>query len=87
MFLIEVGYPSQITAARWPWDESKHEKIDLELQADLYQAFCEALGVHPKAVEGFFFWNWFGFGGPQDDSYTPRGKPAALIMKQCLLRF
>ena len=87
LFLMEVGYPAQITAARWPWDDTRHDKIDLDLQADLYRAFCNALHTNSENIRGFFFWNWFGFGGPTDDSYTPRGKPAALVMKQCLLQF
>ena len=87
LLLMEVGYPSQITAARWPWDETRHDKIDLDLQADLYRSFCKAIDTSSEVVRGFFFWNWFGFGGPTDDSYTPRGKPAAMVMKACLLQF
>ena len=78
LLLVEVGYPSQVSAARWPWDETRHDKIDLNLQADLYTAFCDAMAVPHDGLTGFFFWNWFGFGGSNDnDSYTPRGKPAA----------
>ena len=87
LMLMEVGYPSQVTAALFPWDESRHAAIDLSLQADLYGAFCRAVDEQRSHVQGFFFWNWFGFGGAEDDSYTPRGKPAAHIMKDCLERF
>lgn len=87
LMLMEVGYPSQVTAAQFPWDETRHSAIDLQLQSDLYAAFCGAIAMEKELVFGFFFWNWFGFGGEKDDSYTPRGKPAAHMMKDCLKRF
>jgi hypothetical protein len=49
--------------------------VDLEEQRRAYVAFREAWREQP-AVEGAFFWIWSGDGGPKDDRYTPRGKPA-----------
>ena len=83
LILTEVGYPSRRSAARYPWDETNDSPIDLALQADLYRAFCEAF-IESKLLSGFYFWNWFGFGGADDGEYTPRGKPAAQVMRSCL---
>lgn len=85
MFISEVGYPSKITAARYPWDETREAKVDLALQAQLLTAYCDAFS-NAAVIDGFYVWNWFGFGGPTDGSYTPRGKPGAAAMKECLER-
>ena len=86
LVLTEVGYPSLDSAAARPWDETRDGGIDLALQADLYEGFCRALEKTDVDVHYFFFWNWFGWGGPEDGSYSPRGKPAARVMKSCLQR-
>ncbi len=85
LFISEIGYPAKSTAARWPWDETRKAPIDLALQARLYDRFCDAF-AGSGVVSGVYFWNWFGFGGANDDSYTPRGKPAAESMRRCLRR-
>jgi hypothetical protein len=83
--ITEVGYPSLKSAARYPWDETRSGAVDLALQALLYEAFCDAFSDQPF-LGGAYFWNWFGFGGPDDGSYTPRKKPAADVMRRCLQR-
>jgi hypothetical protein len=83
LVITEIGYPSKVTAARYPWDETTKAKVDLALQAQLYDAFCAAFD-DARALDGVYFWNWFGFGGPEDGNYTPRHKPAAARMKACL---
>ena len=35
----------------------------------------------PMGFAGLYVWNWYGFGGPDTVSYTPRGKPAAAEVK------
>ncbi len=83
LVVTEVGYPSLVGAARYPWDETRHAPIDLEVQVALYDAFCVAF--RGKGVlDGFYVWNWFGFGGPDDTTYTPRKKPAARALAACL---
>ena len=95
LFFSELGYPSRASAAARPWDndpggEEEGEgdaARDGELQRDLYAAFCEAnRAQEPEAreISGFYAWNWFGFGGPTDRGYTPRGKPAANTLSACL---
>lgn len=85
LVITEVGYPSIVTGARYPWDETRKAPLDLPLQASLYGAFCDAF-AGKGITDGIYFWNWFGFGGDDDSTYTPRKKPAAAVMKQCLER-
>lgn len=81
VLIAEVGYPSIDGAAAWPWDETRKASVDLEEQRLLYESFSIAWSQRPF-VSGVFFWNWFGFGGPEDRSYSPRNKPAALELRR-----
>jgi hypothetical protein len=86
LLLSEVGYPAHRDAAARPWDErlvGDPGPGALQRQAALLQGFCDAFLTSPTA-DGFFFWNWFGVGGPSDLSYSPRGKPAAATIEACL---
>ena len=89
LILTEVGYPSQIGSASHPWDYTKRRTPDPELQYLCFRAMYEAwvarsakvgdpdkLGLH-----GLFVWNWYGYGGAEDGSYTLRGKPAEAIVR------
>lgn len=83
--ITEVGYPSIVGAARAPWDETRRAPIDLDGQARLLAAFCDAFAGH-EVVAGFYIWNWFGWGGLHDAGYTPRGKPGANVVGRCMAR-
>lgn len=85
VLLTEIGYPSRSSAANAPWNETSAAPIDLALQARLYDVSCDALSRSPH-IAGQYYWNWFGFGGPTDGEYTPRGKPAAGALRACLRR-
>jgi hypothetical protein len=85
VILTEIGYPSRKSAARFPWDETRRAPIDLGLQARLLDLFCQA-EEEQTFLFGYYVWNWFGFGGPQDGGYTPRGKPAARVLQACLTK-
>lgn len=78
--LTEVGYPSLDGGAAWPWDETRQAPVDLEEQRRAYEAFARGWAGSP-ALQGVYFWNWFGFGGAEDTNYTPRGKPAADVLR------
>lgn len=78
--ITEVGYPSQRGALAFPWDETRERPVDLEEQRLGFEALARALGGAP-AVRGVFIWNWFGFGGPEDGDYSPRGKPAEAVLR------
>ena len=81
--LTEVGYPSQRGANTRPWDEERAEPLDLEEQRLCYAAFLATVADAPF-VDGIYVWNWFGVGGPNDGGYTPRGKPAAELLRAWL---
>ncbi len=85
VLITEVGYTSRRGAAAQPWDHSSSAEVDLELQRNLYRGFCSAFSKTPR-VSGFYVWNWFGFGGPRDAGFTPRGKPAAKELARCFAR-
>ena len=79
LVLTEVGYMSQQGAAAEPWNEGAHRPVDLQVQRLAYEAFVHAWNGS-KSLHGVFFWNWYGWGGPMDGSYVPRGKPAAAVL-------
>lgn len=81
LLITEIGYPSLDGGAAWPWDETRKAPVDLEEQRRAYEAFVRAWANSPM-LQGVYFWNWFGFGGPKDTNYTPRGKPAADIIRK-----
>lgn len=76
LLLTEVGYLSQRGAAARPWNEGADEMLDLDIQRRCYEAFRRVWDDEPR-LSGVYFWNWFGWGGPDSKEYTPRGKPAA----------
>jgi hypothetical protein len=85
VLITEVGYASRPRAGVRPWDDSGRAEPDLRVQRQLYRGFCDAFAEMPS-VSGFYVWNWFGFGGPRDAGFTPRGKPAAAELAKCFAR-
>jgi hypothetical protein len=76
LLFTELGYHSQRGTSAWPWDESADKPVSLKEQADCYRAFVRVWNDVPY-LEGVYFWNWFGYGGPKSREYCPRGKAAA----------
>ncbi|MBN2359314.1 MAG: hypothetical protein JXR83_07655 [Deltaproteobacteria bacterium] len=81
LVFTEIGYPSLDGCNMYPWDETRRESVDLEEQELCYRAFVAAWEDEP-ALEGIYFWNWYGPGGILDGDYSPRGKPAARIIQR-----
>lgn len=83
----EVGYRSRAGATAAPWDESSGGSPDPAEQQRGFEAFrlawTEPLAARTR-LDGLYIWNWYGYGGPNTTSYTPRGKPAAMTIKQIL---
>jgi hypothetical protein len=84
LLLTEVGWPSQDGAATRPWDYTLRAAIDLEEQRRCYAAFVAAWQGE-AGLAGVFFWDWVGEGGAKDGHYTPRGKPAAEVLRAFFL--
>ncbi len=83
----ELGYRSRSGSTAAPWDEVKGGVPDVEEQARAFQAFRQAWtapGQSPSRMAGLYLWNWYGCGGPDSTSYTPRGKPAVDVVRQIL---
>jgi hypothetical protein len=83
VLLAEVGYAPMDEAALRPWEE-RQGGIDLETQRACYEALVGAMDGQ-SWIAGAFFWKWFTsaeIGGPQDSSFSPRGKPAETVMRR-----
>ena len=83
IILLEAGWCSLDNAASASWDYTQTQlPVNLELQRRLYEAFFSSWWGKSQCG-GFMMWEWSPEwpGGPDDKGYTPRGKPAAAVMK------
>lgn len=83
IILTEIGYRSQDGANRHPWDWQSAGIVDLQEQADAYQAAFESLYDQPWFA-GMYWWAWETDpfqGGPCDDGYTPHDKLAEDVLR------
>jgi hypothetical protein len=78
----EIGFRSQDGANRASWEWQLNGRIDLQEQADCYQALFESF-FHQPWFAGIYIWSWATWpeGGPHDQGYTPRGKPAEAVLR------
>jgi hypothetical protein len=86
VLLGEVGYAPVATAPVRPWEESRAGPASPETQRACYEAVVRALDP-ADWVAGAFWWKWFTSdetGGATDRSFTPRGKPAQVVMARAL---
>jgi len=81
LLFTEVGWPNQVTCAKYPWDYYRSmDSPDPAAQANCFEAFFRTWAPEP-AVTGYLIWEWRSYPGqdidPQTDtSYVPCGKPA-----------
>ena len=83
ILFTEIGYRSQDGANQHPWDYQIGGAIDLQEQADLYQAVFETV-FDQDWFGGMFWWSWETDpfqGGPCDMGYTPHDKPAEAVLR------
>jgi hypothetical protein len=84
IFFTEVGWCSLSGATYEPWDYYRIAGVNLQEQANAYQAYMETWQDSPF-VGGMIFWEWStNDGGPQDRGYTPKNKPAGDLLAQWL---
>lgn len=81
LLFTELGYASQDGCASKPWNYFFSKTVDLEEQRLCYQAFTEVWAKVPE-LRGVYFYEWWGHGGPEDTSYTPRGKPVEGLLRR-----
>jgi len=80
----EIGYRSIDGANKLPGNWSQSAPVDLQEQADAYQAFFEVWSQHTSWMKGAFFWNWSPRVHPDEDQdgYTPQDKLAEAVIAQ-----
>ncbi len=86
ILFTEVGWPNQVTAAKYPWDYYRSpQKPAPKLQADCFEAFFRTWAGE-QAVTGMIVWEWRNHPGqeigPKDTSYAPCGKPALDVIRK-----
>ncbi len=85
--ITELGYYSGVGAAVNPGTWSPSAPVDLSVQSQLYQATFATVYREPWLSGLFWFWwanpsNPHWQGGPHDNGYTLRGKPAEKVLRQ-----
>lgn len=83
MLFTEIGYRSINGVNKAPGVFRTDGTVDLQEQADLYQAAFEVFWGKPW-LAGMYWWQWSPFpnaGGPTDIDYYIQGKPAAQVLK------
>jgi hypothetical protein len=82
----KFGYESKNGANRYGATYSKSLPLDIQEQADCYQAALEVLWDKPW-LKGIFWWQWWigQTGGLNDAGYTPYRKPAEEVLKEFYL--
>ncbi len=87
LMLTEVGWCSQEGAAKAPWNYYQNTTASPaghEEQRRLYEAFLQVWDGTPQ-LEGVIWWEWTtSAGGADDYGYTPKGKPAADVLRRWL---
>ncbi len=74
----EVGYYSAKGTAIKPWEEPQRAEIDLQLQADCYEALLDTFW-NKDWFYGVYWWKWgtnVRFGGKNNRGYSMQNKPA-----------
>ena len=81
--LAEIGYKSSVGATDEPWQHSPIGAVDLQLQADCYEALLSSFWDKPWFY-GVYWWHWGAspnIGGKFHRGFTPQNKPAEEIIK------
>lgn len=84
--ITELGYPSEDGAAAQPGAWLPRQPVNLAIQQKCYAATFKTIYQQPWLRAIFWFWwanpsnpNWRG--GPTDNGYTLRGKPAETVLR------
>ncbi|MEW5868553.1 MAG: carbohydrate binding domain-containing protein [Chloroflexota bacterium] len=83
ILFTEIGYLNRDGANRAPWDWTISGTIDLQEQADAYQAVFESVYQQPWFA-GLYWWLWLvdpADGGPCDSGFSPYDKPAEDVLR------
>jgi len=82
VIITEIGYRSILGGAQNPWDWQRRGPVDLEVQANAYQAGLQNI-LGRGWLQGVYWWQWMPDpedGGVADTGYSPHGKPAEQVL-------
>ena len=82
VIFAEIGYKSSTGAAKTPWEHGAGKEIDLQLQADCFEALLETFWDKPWFY-GVYWWYWGTnerMGGPNNRGFVVQNKPAQEIV-------
>lgn len=86
VLFTEVGWPNQVTAAKYPWDYYRsQDKPDPAQQKLCFETFFDSFGNLPE-VAGILVWEWCNnpdqdTSPEKDTGYCPKDKPAMDVIK------
>jgi hypothetical protein len=83
IIFTEVGYSSYDGANTQPWHWPAIPPVDVNEQADCYEALLSVCSTRPW-WQGAFWWNWEtdpNAGGLTNLGFTPQNKPAEQVLK------
>jgi len=83
LILTEIGYRSIQGGAQNPWDWQRDGPVDLEVQANAYEAAFRAIQGEDW-LRGMYWWQWPpdpDEDGAADKGYSPHGKTAEKVLK------
>jgi len=82
VIFTEVGFSSLAAPQRQPWDETPR-RLSTEEQARCYEVVFQAFYRKPW-FQGMYWWKVGsnGYGGTQDGTHTPWGKPAMEVVSR-----
>jgi hypothetical protein len=86
IIFTEIGIQSVKGAIKEPWNyslgDSPNAVPDIAVQELYYQVILNSF-ANEKWCSGFFWWNWESvITSAEITNYTPRNKPAAILLKQ-----
>ena len=84
ILFTEIGYRSKEGSTQNPWEWVEAGVVDLQEQADAYQAAFESVFDQPWFA-GMYWWAWDMVppkDGPCDNHFTPEGKPAEDVLRE-----
>lgn len=78
--ICELGYPSVMGGASLPWDYARIAQIDAEEQRRAFEAFIRTWDGNTE-LSACFVYAWHEPRRDPHRGYTPRGKPAAELLR------
>jgi hypothetical protein len=82
VLITEIGFASRAQTWRQPHSDDRRAPAYMLDQARCYEAMMKALWGKPWFA-GIYWWKWptdLSDGGPNDNQFTPNGKPAAHVI-------